>query len=62
MKRPGRPRAVRQSKETGAHAPVFFRPSIGAPQISRCGKFFCVVKNRAARHKTAYCNMEKVFS
>jgi hypothetical protein len=58
--------AVRQLEETGAQAPVFFRlyqsASYSLQNISRCGKFFCVVKNHAARHKNPYCEMGKVVS
>ncbi|RQT28872.1 hypothetical protein DF135_27320 [Burkholderia cepacia] len=43
---------------TGASAPVFFAP----PQISRCGKFFCVVKNHAAWHNPGDCGMGKGIS
>ncbi|MBY4827806.1 hypothetical protein K6X08_38490, partial [Burkholderia contaminans] len=43
---------------TGASAPVFFVP----PHISRCGKFFCVVKNHAAWHNPGDCGMENSIS
>ncbi|PTB30078.1 hypothetical protein C9I56_03490 [Paraburkholderia caribensis] len=36
----------------------FFVPVI----ISRCEKFFCVVKNRVARHNKRCCNMENFIS
>ncbi|MBA1365103.1 hypothetical protein FLK63_26090 [Burkholderia gladioli] len=34
----------------------FFSPAV---DISRCGKFFCLVKNHAAWHKPGDCEMEK---
>ncbi|SOT39649.1 conserved hypothetical protein [Burkholderia cenocepacia] len=43
---------------TGASAPVFFR----LVEISRCGKFFCVVKNHAARHNPCDCGIGKCIS
>jgi hypothetical protein len=45
-------------RKTGAHAPVFFRPRFLVPDISQCGKNFCVVKNRAAWHNQPCCDME----
>jgi hypothetical protein len=45
-------------RKTGAQAPVFFRLRRIAAQISRCGKNFCVVKNRAARHNGKHCSRE----
>ncbi|POS09997.1 hypothetical protein DX980_05075 [Burkholderia gladioli] len=52
---PGRFARPRQDR-TGASAPVFFSPAV---DISRCGKFFCLVKNHAAWHKPGDCEMEK---
>ncbi|MPW04648.1 hypothetical protein GCT19_03095 [Paraburkholderia sp. CNPSo 3155] len=40
----------------------FFSPIDCPPQISRCKKIFCVVKNHAARHKNGYCNRENIVS
>ncbi|AEA61216.1 hypothetical protein bgla_1g25960 [Burkholderia gladioli BSR3] len=34
----------------------FFSPAV---EISRCGKFFCLVKNHAAWHKPGDCEMKK---
>ncbi|AZQ51563.1 hypothetical protein D5R55_11380 [Burkholderia cenocepacia] len=42
-----------------AHPRRFFFVS---PSISRCGKFFCVVKNHAARHNPRDCGMGKRIS
>jgi hypothetical protein len=53
------PRLPRSQKKPVLRRRFFFvRVWVGA-HISRCGKFFCVVKNRAAKHKTGYCKMEK---
>ncbi|PZR47442.1 hypothetical protein C9419_14200 [Paraburkholderia fungorum] len=51
-------RSVGQKKPVLRRRFFFVRTS-ATINISRCEKFFCVVKNRAARHKTAYCKMEK---
>ncbi|KAA1016136.1 hypothetical protein FVF58_01965 [Paraburkholderia panacisoli] len=40
----------------------FFSPIVWPPQIPRCEKFFCVVKNRVAEHKIVHCNRGKVVS
>jgi hypothetical protein len=63
----------------GGHAPpstqkkpvlmhrFFFARTLVAHEISRCGKFFCLVKNRAAWHnkaiaagKIAFLNVEQI--
>ncbi|TGP41763.1 hypothetical protein EN871_22560 [bacterium M00.F.Ca.ET.228.01.1.1] len=49
-------------RRTGAHAPVFFRLRRTATDISRYGKIFCVVKNRAAGHNGPCCSMGKIVS
>jgi len=40
----------------------FFFVYRSPPKISRYEKIFCVVKNHAARHKTAYCNRGNIVS
>ncbi|RQV19449.1 hypothetical protein DF030_25605 [Burkholderia cenocepacia] len=42
-----------------AHPRRFF---FASPPISRCGKFFCVVKNHAARHNPYDCGIGKCVS
>ncbi|WP_177315833.1 hypothetical protein, partial [Burkholderia ubonensis] len=42
-----------------AHPRRFFFALV---DISRCEKFFCVVKNHAAWHNTRHCRMEKSIS
>ncbi|MBC8745888.1 hypothetical protein F6X42_04345 [Paraburkholderia sp. WC7.3b] len=49
-------------KKTGAEASVFFSPVGCPPQISRCKKIFCVVKNHVAKHKKSHCNREDIVS
>ncbi|RQY81282.1 hypothetical protein DF108_18925 [Burkholderia stagnalis] len=53
--------AVRRSPRNTqpAHPRRFF---FASANISRCKKFFCVVKNHAAWHNPRYCGMGKSIS